>query len=143
MADCGEGGLEGLEDEGGSGLSGRMVGRFFGALVVGGGEEGGGGGHGWWVWWCCFLDEEEVVVVDGVKNCMLLDSGREGLLYVAADFLARLVVAKVMSLFSSLSLSPQRVVPPTSESHPATVEHECHECLLLCLTSCQESVARR
>lgn len=96
MADCGEGGLEGLEDEGGSGLSGRMVGGFFGSLVVGGGEEGGGGGHGWWVWWCCFL--EEVVVVDGVENCMLLDSGREGLLYVAADFLARFVVAKVMSL---------------------------------------------
>lgn len=87
MADCGEGGLEGLEDEGGSGLAGRMIGGFFGALVVGGGEEEGGG-HGWWVWWCCFLEEEEVVVVvDWVENCMLLDSGREGLLCVAADFL--------------------------------------------------------
>lgn len=85
MADCGEGGLEGLEDEGGSGLAGRMVGGFFGALVVGGGEDGGGGGHGWWGWWCCFL--EEVVVVDGVENCMLLDLDGEGLLCVAADFL--------------------------------------------------------
>lgn len=84
-----------MENEGGSGLAGRMVGGFFGALVVGGGEEGGGG-HGWRVWWCCFLEEEGVE--DGVENCMLLDSGREGLLYVAADFLARFVVAKVMSL---------------------------------------------
>lgn len=85
MADCGEGGLEGLEDEGGSGLAGRMVGGFFGALVVGGGEEGGGG-HGWW---CCFLEEERVEdgVEDWVDDCMLLDSGREGLLWVAADFL--------------------------------------------------------
>lgn len=85
MADCGEGGLEGLEDEGGRGLAGRMVGGFFGALVVVGGGEEGGGGHGWWVWWCCFLEEEGVE--DWVENCMLLDLDGEGLLCVAADVL--------------------------------------------------------
>lgn len=84
---------------------------------------GGGGGGGW-----------------GGKLHALGFRARRSLV-CCGGFLARFVVAKVMSLFSSLS--PQEVVPPTSESHPATVEHECHECLLLCHTSCQESVARR
>lgn len=73
------------------------------------------------------------MVVDGVESCMLLDLDGEGLLVCCGGCLARFVVAKMMSLL--FFPFPQRVVPPTSKSHPATVEHECHESLLLCHTS--------
>lgn len=68
----------------------------------------------WWMGWkvaCSWIQGEKVSCVLRRISCTFRGS-EDDVAFFAPFF-------------------PQRVVPPTSKSHPATIEHECHESLLL------------